>query len=102
MNKKQEKLNMILELSSLINSTISFDNHLLKLTKINSIYIYANPYICDNDLILDNNIIFWSYNSKNTNYKHYTNVISNKILKIKISCFYNYKIINTEDYIFYW
>ena len=97
MNKKEQKLNMILELSSLINSTISFDNHLLKLTKINSIYIYANPYICNNDLILDNNIIFLSYNSKQTNYKHYINVISNKIIKIKISCFYNYKIINTEE-----
>ena len=93
MDKKEQKLNMILELSSLINSTISFDNHLLKLTKINSIYIYANPYICDNDLILDNNIIFLSCNSKNTIYKHYTNVISNKIMNIKIGCFYNYKII---------
>jgi len=97
MNKKEQKLNMILELSSLINSTILFDNNLLKIIKINSIYICTNPYICDNDLILDNNIIFLSYNSKQTNYRHYTNVISNKIIKIKISCFYNYKIINTEE-----
>ena len=64
---------------------------------MDSIYICANPYICDNDLILDINIIFLSYNSKQTNYKHYINVISNKIIKIKISCFYNYKIINTEE-----
>ena len=59
MNKKEQKLNMLLELSSLINSTISFDNNLLKIIKINSIYIYGQPYICDNDLILDNNIIFY-------------------------------------------
>ena len=81
MNKKEQKLNMILELSSLINSTILFDNNLLKVIKMNSIYICANPYICDNDLILDNNIIFLSYNSKQPNYKHYINVISNKIIK---------------------
>ena len=49
MDKKEQKLNMILELSSLINSTILFDNNLLKVIKINSIYICANPYICDND-----------------------------------------------------
>ena len=75
MNKKQEKLNMILELSSLINSTILYDKNLLILTKINSTYIYAHPYTCDNDLNIDNNIIFLSYKYNNTIYKYYTNTI---------------------------
>ena len=50
MDKKEQKLNMILELSSLINSTILFDNNLLKVIKINSIYISAKLYLYDNEI----------------------------------------------------
>ena len=74
-----------------------FDRILIKITKINSIYIYGNLFKCTDELILDNNIIFLSYHYSNTTYKHYKNDISDETIRIKISDFILYKIINDTD-----
>jgi len=41
MDKKQEKLNKLLELSQLINKTVFFEGDLYKIFKVNSVYIYG-------------------------------------------------------------
>ena len=40
MNKKQEKIDKILELTNLINKTVFFENELYKILKVNTVYIY--------------------------------------------------------------
>ena len=69
----------------------------MKIIKVNSIYIYAKQLNCDNELTIDNNIVFLSYNYGNTSYKHYKNDISDETIRIKISDFNLYKIINDSD-----
>ena len=96
MDKKQEKLNKLLELSQLINKTVFFEGELYKIFKVNSVYIYGYNYEIDNELSINNNIIFLSSNDKHTIYKHYTNNILNGITKIKLSIFYDFKIIDIE------
>ena len=51
MEKKQEKLNKLLELSQLINKTVFFESHLYKIFKVNSVYIYGYNY--EIDVIID-------------------------------------------------
>ena len=85
MEKKQEKLNKLLELSQLINKTVFFEGELYKIFKVNSVYIYGYNYEIDNELSINNNIIFLSLNAKPTKNKHYTNNILNGITKVKLS-----------------
>ena len=40
MNKNEEKLNKLLELSQLINKTVFFEGDLYKILKGNTVYIY--------------------------------------------------------------
>ena len=40
MNKKEEKLNKLLELTQLINETVFFENDLYKILKVITIYIF--------------------------------------------------------------
>ena len=96
MNKKEEKLNKLLELSQLINKTVFFDGDLYKIWKVSTVYIYGYNYELDNELSIDNNIIFLSTNDKPTIYKHYTNNILFGITKIKLSIFYDFKIIDID------
>ena len=96
MNKKQEKLDKLLELSQLINKNVFFENELYKIFKVNTIYIYCYNYELDNELSIDNNIIFLSANDKPTIYEHYTNNILFGITKIKLSIFYDFKIIDID------
>ena len=96
MNKKQAKLDKLLELSQLINKTVFFDGDLYKILKVNTVYIYGYNYELDNELSINNNIIFLSANDKPTIYKHYTNNILFGITKIKLSIFYDFKIIDID------
>ena len=64
--------------------------------KVNTVYIYGYNYELDNELSIDNNIIFLSANDKATVYKHYTNNILFGITKIKLSIFYDFKIIDID------
>ena len=96
MERKQEKLNKLLELSQLINKTVFFEGDLYKIFKVNSVYIYGYNYEIDNELSINNNIVFLSANDKPTIYKHYTNNILNGITKIKLSIFFDFKIIDIE------
>ena len=57
--QKEDKLNLVIELSKLINKTVLFDRNLLSIVKINSIYIYAKNFKCNDELVIDNNIIFF-------------------------------------------
>ena len=68
MNKKEEKLNKLLELSQLINKTVFFENELYKVMKVNTVYIYGHNYELDNELSINNNIGFLSANNKPTTY----------------------------------
>ena len=96
MDKKQEKLNKILELNQLINKTVFFQGELYKIYKVNTVYIYGDNYEIDNEISINNNIIFLSLNAKPTIYKHYTNNILYGITKIKLSIFFDFKIIDIE------
>ena len=58
MDKKQAKLDKLLELSQLINKTVFFEGDLYKILKVNTIYIYGYNYEVDNELSIDNNISF--------------------------------------------
>jgi len=96
MDKKQAKLDKLLELSQLINKTVFFDGDLYKIWKVNTVYIYGYNYELDNELSINNNIVFLSANDKPTIYKHYTNNILFGITKIKLSIFYDFKIIDID------
>jgi hypothetical protein len=94
MDKEQAKLDELLELSQLINKTVFFEGELYKIIKVNTVYIYGNNYVLDNELSINNNVVFLSANNKATVYKHYTNNILYRITKIKLSIFYDFKIID--------
>ena len=96
MDKKEAKLNKLLELSHLINKTVFFENEMYKILKVNTVYIYGYNYELDNELSINNNIVFLSANDKPTIYKHYTNNILFGITKIKLSIFYDFKIIDID------
>ena len=75
MDKEQAKLDELLELSQLINKTVFFEGELYKIIKVNTVYIYGNNYVLDNEPSINNNVVFLSANNKATVYKHYTNNI---------------------------
>ena len=93
MNKKTEYLN-------LFNKNIVFDNKIYKVIKISSIYVYGLQYTQDKQLILCDDVIFYSFGDKHL-YNSFKNELQNKPTKLKISQFYNYRIldddINIED-----
>ena len=84
----------------LFNKNIVFDNNIYKIIKVSSIYIYGLQYIHDKQLILCDDVVFYSFGDKHL-YTSFKNEFEDKTTKIKISIFYNYRIldddINIED-----
>ena len=58
MDREQAKLDELLELSQLINKTVFFEGELYKIIKVNTVYIYGNNYVLDNELSINNNVVF--------------------------------------------
>ena len=84
----------------LFNKNIVFDNNIYKIIKVSSIYIYGLQYIHDKQLILCDDVVFYSFGDKHL-YTSFKNDLQDKPTKIKISSFYNYHVldddINIED-----
>ena len=93
MNKNNEYLN-------LFNKNIVFDNKIYKVIKLSKIYVYGLQYIQNKELILCDDVLFYSFGETHV-YNSFFNELQNKPTKLKISQFYNYRIldddINIED-----
>lgn len=103
MNKNEIKFNkLIAEIEPLINKNVFFDGKLYKIIKFNSIYVYGNEYIPDNELLINNDIIFFSSCEPKTTYQHFSNNLLHKPSKFKYSSFCRYIVVpdNIDDIYF--
>ena len=70
----------------LFNKNIVFDNNIYKIIKVSSIYIYGLQYIHDKQLILCDDVLFYSFEDKHF-YTSFKNDLQDKPTKIKITSF---------------
>lgn len=98
MNATEEKIiNLMNKLEPLMNKTVFCDGKLYKFTHYSTIYIYAFEYEKDKENKLDDDIILYSIGNY-IYFRHFLNKLSKIKIKLKISNFYEYKVLeNTED-----
>ena len=75
-----------------------FDNTLYKVIKYSTIYIYCYEYELNDELKLNNDILFLFASTNSTIYTHFKKILINKkIVKIKITELYNYIILDDNE-----
>ena len=84
-----------IELLNLVNKIVIFNNELYKIFKLSRIYIYAYKYKKQNELIVPNDILTYTFGKQHI-YNAFKNEFDNYQIKILVSSFNNYTILNNE------
>ena len=99
MNKNDRKLiRLENEIQPLINKVVYYNGQLYKILHYSNIYVYVNEYLNDDELTIDNTILFMTFENY-MKYRHFqtTLIKLKKPIKLKISSFYGYTEVNEED-----
>ena len=97
--RNEKKFNECFEkFEPLLGKNIYFENTLYKVIKYSTVYIYCNEYELNDELQLNNDILFLCGSTDNTIYRNFKNtLIKKKIVKLKITEFHIYIILDDNE-----
>jgi hypothetical protein len=82
-------------LLDIVNKNVLYNNKLFKIFKLSRVYIYAFKYIKQKELIVNDDILTYTFGKQHI-YSSYKNELDNYQIKILVSSFYNYVVLNND------
>ena len=79
----------------IVNKNVLYNNELFKIFKLSRVYIYAFKYIKQKELIVNDDILTYTFGKQHI-YSSYKNELDNYQIKILVSSFYNYVVLNDD------
>ena len=79
----------------IVNKNVLYNNELFKIFKLSRVYIYAFKYIKQKELIVNDDILTYTFGKQHI-YSSYKNELDNYQIKILVSSFYNYVVLNND------
>ena len=84
-----------IELLNLVNKIVIFNNEIYKIFKLSRIYIYGFKYNKQKELIVNDDILTYTFGKQHI-YSAFKNELDNYQIKVLVSIFNNYTVLNND------